>query len=71
MSNLEGEKFGRLMVLELEEKKEDSHSYYTCRCSCGVFVKIRDAHLISGHTKSCGCLRLKTKKEKRDDSSAC
>ena len=64
MSNLQGEEFGRLIVLSLESKApndSDNHSYYRCRCLCGRLTIVRDTNLTSGKTKSCGCLRLKPK----------
>jgi len=64
MRNLEGQKFGRLLVLELLDVAEDSHCYYSCRCDCGQFTRVREARLVTGLTKSCGCLRLKLKKER-------
>lgn len=62
MKNLEGQVFGRLTVLDLVEVKEDSHCYYHCRCVCGNFSTVREARLVNGLTKSCGCLRSSFKK---------
>lgn len=30
---------------------------YLCRCTCGTETVVRAANLVSGDTKSCGCLR--------------
>jgi hypothetical protein len=43
-------KFGRLTVLNY------SYDRVSCSCSCGKFVTVRDQCLLSGETKSCGCL---------------
>ena len=55
-NNLIGQKFGRLLVI----KKMDNNKWGSCRwlcvCDCGKEKIIRDSHLKSGHTKSCGCL---------------
>lgn len=69
MSNdLTGERFGNLLVLGLYAKaptEQDGHSYYRCRCSCGNIKIIRDTSLLSERTKSCGCLRYRTKQKGR------
>lgn len=59
---LVGKKFGRLLV--------ESYAYsvvsdtgaswvhiWNCKCDCGCLVSIRYNNLISGNTRSCGCLR--------------
>ncbi len=56
MEDLTGKVFGKLTVLELAEWKSGT-SYWLCRCECGNETKVRYAYLISGHTKSCGCLQ--------------
>lgn len=35
--------------------------YYLCLCDCGNIKNIFRTNLTSGHTKSCGCLKRKTK----------
>ena len=32
-------------------------SHFVCACSCGAIVEVQAKRLISGHTKSCGCLK--------------
>jgi hypothetical protein len=57
--DLTGERFGRLVVLELEGRRRmangESLRYWKCRCDCGGIVSVRTGSLIPG--KSCGCLR--------------
>src|ERR1035437_542744 len=51
--DLTNEKFGKLTVLTLEEGKR-----WICRCECGnTTTGVKGASLLSGHTKSCGCLQ--------------
>ncbi len=52
-----GSQHARLTVMEHYSTDENSHKHFICRCSCGNFSLVRDDHLKSGHTKSCGCLR--------------
>lgn len=58
--DLTGVRFGRLIVLEkadwLIEKNGKRRSQWRVRCDCGNITVIREANLIIGATKSCGCL---------------
>ncbi len=56
MQDLTGKVFGRLTVLRREEQKNGT-GYWRCRCECGRETVVRYLYLISGHTKSCGCLQ--------------
>jgi hypothetical protein len=46
-------KFGRLRVLGAKGKNS-----WLCRCDCGKEIVVRGCYLKSGHTGSCGCLRI-------------
>lgn len=46
-------KFTRLTVLSVHDSK--TH-VYNCVCSCGNSVKVSKKSLMSGNTKSCGCI---------------
>jgi len=50
-----GKKYGRLTVIE-----EISPRYCLCECECGNEKTVRRDHLLSGATKSCGCLLRET-----------
>ena len=39
------------------------HRYATCRCSCGKVFETRHSSVLSGSTKSCGCLRGDLRKQ--------
>jgi hypothetical protein len=52
--NLAGQKFHRLLPLEIVTKNP---VVWRCRCDCGSLFEITAANLVSGNTKSCGCLR--------------
>lgn len=51
-----GQVFDRLTVIELHEIK-GTRKYYKCICSCGKYKIANESSLISGTTRSCGCLR--------------
>jgi len=56
MSNIIGQKFERLEVLSKSYRNKNSIQYYECKCDCGNIINTRKYCLISGSTKSCGCL---------------
>jgi len=59
-NDLTGQRFGLLSVL----KRTDGHkvpsgqvlSSYLCRCDCGAELEVLSMNLVSGNTKSCGCI---------------
>lgn len=55
--NLIGQRFGKLVVLELcKERAPDRHYLWRCKCDCGNYKNIMGKFLKSGHSKSCGCI---------------
>ena len=56
--DLIGKRFGRLAVLSLSPNKtKDGSRMWFCQCDCGKTTKVPTAHLNSGGTQSCGCIR--------------
>lgn len=48
---------GRLIVLrDFGTNRFGKHIWF-CRCACGGHAVVSTSHFLSGHTKSCGCLR--------------
>jgi hypothetical protein len=61
---MSGMKFGRLTVVS----RAGSVAYrrvatWRCRCDCGVETIVEGRSLRSGHTKSCGCYAIETRKK--------
>ena len=56
LHDLRTEKFGRLTVIERNYDKRGV--FWICQCDCGNKISVASSHLISGCTKSCGCLRI-------------
>jgi len=56
----EGRSFGRLNILYRVDPPDsvvnNGYRYYLCQCSCGNEVVVQLSSLLSGGTKSCGCL---------------
>jgi len=55
--NLEGESFGRLLVLGHHEKRDGSN-IWLCKCECGKLSLASTGALRSGHRTSCGCFSM-------------
>ena len=51
-----GQKYNRLTVIGFEYNEKRKRYYAVCECECGNISKVSIDKLISGHTKSCGCL---------------
>lgn len=56
--NLIGMKFGRLTVLSFDKYKNHHHTWF-CQCDCEnkTIKSISGRCLLTGNTKSCGCIR--------------
>ncbi len=62
--DLTGKRFGRLVVTSITKKRVCTHVVWLCQCDCGKITSVVSGDLLSGGTKSCGCLR----KEQRANS---
>ena len=49
--------FGRLKVIRENGRTKDRHILWECQCKCGNKVNVSSSELVTGHTKSCGCLQ--------------
>ncbi len=56
LEDLSGQRFGRLVVLNLSDKRDKSKNrYWECQCDCGNVTVVLAYSLKNGNTKSCGC----------------
>ena len=62
-NDIVGKKFGKLTVLKYletksfgQQKSGECATYYLCKCECGETTVVSYGNIVSGHTKSCGCL---------------
>ena len=62
--NLVGKQFG--LLIALARIREGGRSKWVCSCRCGGQTKVRQADLVKGRTKSCGCVQLKLKQAKAE-----
>ena len=59
VKDLTGQKFGKLTVLHMTEKREGRSVIWHCLCDCGNEVDVCMSKIQNGHTQSCGCLKSK------------
>lgn len=55
--DLSGERFGRLVAIEVSGRNSSGRFMWRCVCDCGSEKNVGASKLKSGHTTSCGCLR--------------
>lgn len=62
-----GQTVGKLTVVSYNEgvSEKTGRHYYTCLCECGNEKAINRTSLLSGNTRSCGCLYKKSNKTNR------
>jgi hypothetical protein len=56
--NLIGKIFGRLTVVKLASIGPLGGFVWECLCECGNVITIKPKYLVSGNTRSCGCLKI-------------
>lgn len=61
--DLTGQRFGRLVAIELHSVLRGKISIWRCRCDCGSACNVRISDLRSSKTKSCGCLYSESRSE--------
>jgi hypothetical protein len=62
--DLTGQAFSRLTVLSRANNSAGGRSRWICRCDCGVTKDIAAKKLRDGSTKSCGCLKKDSTRER-------
>jgi len=55
--NLEGKKYGKLLVLKDVGRTKTGRVMWLCLCDCGGEKAIVSSAIVNGHVRSCGCLR--------------
>jgi len=56
LKDFSGRKFGRLTVINRHSNSSANKSMWLCKCDCGATSIVSGSNLISGSTKSCGCI---------------
>lgn len=53
--HLEGQRFGKLLVIKEAGRNAKHEMYWECKCDCGNTYKADGSRLRSGETTDCGC----------------
>ena len=61
--DLTGRRYGRLVVLSQTEKRSGNSVIWRCQCDCGKLADVSASKLLTGATKSCGCLSAEVRRE--------
>lgn len=64
VEDLTGRKYGKLTVLNRDSNTNAGDTTWVCLCECGNIKTIRRAGLVTGRTKSCGCLLSESSKNR-------
>jgi hypothetical protein len=67
-----GKVFGRLTAVSSAGSTSARVAKWVCHCSCGSVLEVRSSDLVSGNTKSCGCLhrdRTRSKNTRHGETS--
>lgn len=58
-NDLTGQRFHKLVALSLNKAitEKEKNTYWDFRCDCGNIKTIRASNVLSGQTKSCGCIK--------------
>lgn len=57
ISDLTGQRFGRLIAVRATDKRKNNKVVWECKCDCGNTAYVIGTTLKNGNTSSCGCLR--------------
>jgi hypothetical protein len=57
-----GDVFGRLKVIRKVQGTKGPKTKCDCICECGKTKTVLFYHMLSGHTKSCGCIQEEMRK---------
>ena len=69
MTDITGKRYGRLTVIEPDTPCDKDHGYrWIVRCDCGTTFSAYRHNLVTGLTRSCGCLRRETMLKNRRNS---
>lgn len=55
--HLTGKKFGKLTAIRMVGNTSSHAVVWECQCDCGVITYATASSLVTGHKKSCGCLK--------------
>ena len=64
IKDLTGQRFGKLVVLEMTPERRNRQVVWKCQCDCGNITYVVGQALRDGHTQSCGCKNYESRNYK-------
>lgn len=61
--DITGQKFGRLTAIKKMDYKKYGKTVWLCECDCGELTEVTVNDLLSGNTKSCGCIKAENNRK--------
>lgn len=61
-----GQKIGRWTIVSVDKSRK---AYYNCVCDCGTHKSVSKHSLKHGQTKSCGCLKINSRKKRSKEKA--
>lgn len=58
--NIQFQKFGKLTAVHMTSERRRGCAVWECLCDCGATIYLPARVLVSGNTKSCGCLKVQS-----------
>ena len=58
IKEMSGKVFNGILILSLSNVKTGGKTKWKCKCHCGAYFYANGYKVESGHTKSCGCLKI-------------
>jgi len=62
--DISGNKYNRLTAIRISHRNKHGFVMWECSCECGNLISVASMDLRSGHTKSCGCLKIELLKKR-------
>lgn len=68
LEDISGNRYGRLVSISFSHRKAN-RTFWKCLCDCGNEALAEYSHLVTGRTKSCGCIKKELMSSKSGESS--
>ena len=63
--DLTGKRFGRLVVIAVNNRSAHRDYFWRCQCDCGTIKVLKGDDFKNKETRSCGCLQLSLTRDAR------
>ena len=68
IKDIAGQRFGRLVVIEISKEKKYGKICWLCKCDCGKQITATQNNLSRFNTTSCGCFKDEVSKQSKNST---